>query len=290
MESINRVYADRLFWKSQMLFKSSAWEEIDSNILKGLKAMENNFYYEDMAGTLYKRRYDETGEEALYNKSKSLFEKAETHNSFDPYVLIHRIELETIALKKGTISKSSQYIEYAKDKLMAMDKNNSTVYKVLAKLMLAEKKVPEALDLTKGAKVLIGENAKFYLFEADVYYEMKDYPKAIASFEKAALLSEKEKLFKKESQLKPAWVAAKHGLVFCLIQIKDYTRALKEIKSVLLYFPDNILSYIIIGDVYGFINDIEKAKESFETALRIDSNNVPAKRGYLRCKEILEKT
>ena len=290
MESINRVYADRLFWKAQMLFTSSAWEDVDDNILTGLKAMENDFYYEDMAGTLYNRRYDETGEEALYKKSASLFEKAEIHNPFNPYVLIHRIELETLALKKGTITKPSRYVEYAKDKLLAMDKNNFTVYKVLTKLMLAEKRAPEALDLIKRAKVLSGEHAKFYLFEADVLYELKDYPSAMGSFEKTAFLLEKEKLLKRESQLKPAWVTAKHGLVFCLIQTKDYTKALKEIKNVLSCFPDNLLSYIIMGDVYGFLNDIEKAKESFETALRIDSSNVPAKRGYLRCKEILEKT
>jgi tetratricopeptide (TPR) repeat protein/O-antigen ligase len=288
-ESINRVYTDRLFWKSKMLYASSAWKEIESNILEGLKIMENDFYYEDMAGTLYARRFGETGEEALYRKSASLFEKAHIHNEFDSYVLLHRIELETLALRKGTITKPSQYGEYAVDKLPVMDKNNPSVYEALTRLRMAEKRVPEALDLMNRAKVLSYEHRKFYLLEGDVYRELKDYPGAIGSYEKSISLSEKEKLLKKENQLKPEWITAKYGLVFCLIQTKDYTRGLKEIKSVLSLFPDNVGSYIIMGDVYGFMNDIEKAKESFATVLKIDPGNPFAKRGHLKCIEILEK-
>jgi len=288
-ESINRIYTDRLFWKSKMLYASSAWKETELNIIEGLKAMENNFYYEDMAGTLYARRFGETGDETLYKKSASLFEQAHIHNPFDTYVLLHRIEMETLALRKGTITKPSQYGEYAVDKVLVMDKNNPSVYDMLTRLRMTEKRVPEALDLMKMAKVLSYEHRKFYLLEGDVYRELKDYPGAIGSYEKSISLSEKEKLLKKENQLKPEWITAKYGLVFCLIQTKDYTRGLKEIKSVLSLFPDNVGSYIIMGDVYGFMNDIEKAKESFATALKIDPGNPFAKRGYLKCIEILEK-
>jgi len=288
-ESINRIYTDRLFWKSQIHYVSSGWKETELSIIEGLKAMENNFYYEDMAGTLYARRFGETGDETLYKKSASLFEQAHIHNPFDTYVLLHRIELESLALRKGTITRLSQYGEYAVDKLPVMDKNNPSVYDMLTRLRMAEKRVPEALDLMKRAKALSYEHRKFYLLEGDIYRELKDYPGAIRSYEKSILLSEKEKLIKREDRLKPEWITAKYGLVFCLIQTKDYTRALKEIKTVLSRFPDNVGSYIIMGDVYGFMNDIEKAKESFAIALKIDPANPFAKRGYLKCVEILEK-
>jgi cytochrome c-type biogenesis protein CcmH/NrfG len=73
------------------------------------------------------------------------------------------------------------------------------------------------------------------------------------------------------------------------MQQKDYSAALNEIRDVTARFPGNASSYVLMGDIYAWMEDYRKAAESFETALKIDPANPTAKRGMEQLRNMLVK-
>lgn len=156
-DAVSRINADNIFYKAQAIKNYSL---LDINIKEGLEFVSDDFYYYDIAGMLYLKQFVKTGDTDAYKKGISMLNKAHTLNPFDVYVLIHRLDLEAIALKQGVISKP---LELA-DKIMAMDKNNPTVYESAMKLRIIEKRYPEALEYLKKAMILIPNNENYKLW------------------------------------------------------------------------------------------------------------------------------
>jgi putative inorganic carbon (hco3(-)) transporter len=283
LEASNRVYANWLFWKAGNANPVLTWREAESAIHEGLEVAKNDFYYEDMAATLYTKRFNETGDAAAYEKAAQLYEQAQGHNPYDAYVLIHRVELDSFAVRKGLIGKATASAEQAAAKALSMDRNNPSVYGVLSGLRLHEKRIPEALVMLDAMKQLGRENKKTYLTEGDIHMEMREYPKAASAYQKAAQVAEKER------HLPPEWANAKYGYVLSLIQVRDFTTALEELKGVIRRFPYMAASYLIMGDIYLSLNEPGHAMAAFRSALRIEPGNQYARMGYARCQELLKK-
>ncbi len=282
-DATNRVYADRLFWKSQTMDATRGWPEIESNIADGLASVPGDFYYEDMAGLLYLKRFNMTGDPKAYRQGVEALEKAHSHNPFDVYVLLHRIDLEMVALRRGTIREAARSVETSVDDLLLADKNNPTVYEAAARLRLAEKRFDDALALIKKAEVL-RPDPKYFLFEADVSHARSDVEGASAAYRKVVSQTEKQ------SPLPPEWASAKLGLTYMLITKHDLNGALNEVNTLIEGFPGMIEAYVARGDIYGGLGLFEKSKESFETALKMDPQNPYARMGLGQIEKLAPKT
>lgn len=283
VDAINRIHADRFFWKSQMLSPTKDWPQIESNIKEGLEFMPDDFYYYDMAGLLYIKRLNETGDAGTYKKGVAILEKAHRMNPFDIYIFIHRMDIDSIALKKGIISKPSEFVEQSVNKLMSMDKNNPTIYESIVKLKLGEKKYKDALEYLKKAMALRPDDATYLLMQGEIYYASGDTTSSMNVYR--SIVARTEKISPPPTE----WTKAKYGIAHCLFNKRDFDSALKEMKTVTDRLPKDAHAYVIMGDAYGGMGNLEKAKESFATALKFDPNNPFAKRGYEQIDKILGK-
>jgi O-antigen ligase/tetratricopeptide (TPR) repeat protein len=283
-DAANRAYGDRLFWKSQTMNAVGEWPQIESNIAEGLASVPGDFFYEDMAGLLYLKRFNFTGDPKSYRQGVEVLEKAHRHNPFDVYVLLHRVDLEMVALRKGIIKDPSPFVEKAVRDLILMDRNNPTVYEAVARLKLAERKYTDALEFIKKAGALKPTETKYLLFESDIYRALNDVDKASATYQKVVSKLEKE------IPLPPDWASAKLGLVYTLVTKNDLNGALKEVNTLIDGFPTMPDAYVARGDIYGALGNLEKSKESFGIALKIDPRNPYARAGLEQLERLLPKT
>jgi len=281
-DALRRVYVDRLFFNSRVNH-SANWSEVEADVLKGIEAARGDFQYEDMAGTIYVERFIVTGEESIYRKALALYQRARSDNPFDAYVLIHMAELDTLALRKGVILKPDPATESAAARLLQMDENNTSVYETLACLRMAENRMPEALTFLERAKALGSLKHRYLLIEADLYAEVKDYPRAMNTYKEVISLSEQQKDYSEE------WLKAKYGYAFSLMQAKHYAKALEELGDLVARVPGDPLLYVTRGNVYASMNDVEKAQSEFAAALKIDPQNPLARKGYQACEEHLRR-
>jgi len=257
-----------------MLSPTKDWTQIESNIEEGLEFMPDDFYYYDLAGLLYMKRLNETGDAGTYRKGVAILEKAHRMNHFDIYVFIHRIDIDLIALRKGIIDKPSEFVEQSINKLMSMDKNNPTVYESIVKLRLGEKRYKEALEYLKKAMALRPDDATYLLMQGETYYASGDITSSMNVYRDIVARTEKI------SPPSTEWARAKYGIAYCLFNKRAFDSALKEMKTVTDRLPRDAHAYVIMGDAYGGMGNLEKAKESFATALKFDPRNPFAKRGY----------
>ena len=267
VDAAKRMHADRLFLKAKSLSLDSEWDEIESAVSKGLSVNSNDFHYEDSAGILYTKRLGTTNDIEAYRKGAALLEKAHFHNPFYADILIHRIGLESFALKRRIIKSPSIFTERAINALVEMDKNNPTVYQVISELKVSEAKYHEAIKYFEKVKEWRGGGIYYYVLEGDIHVGLKRYKDAIISYEKAI-----SGLNDSDSQC----VAIKQKLALALIEANDYVKALEVIKGVLEHVPNHVNSYVIMGKIYILTNNIEKAKEVLGMALKIHPDNLSA--------------
>jgi O-antigen ligase/tetratricopeptide (TPR) repeat protein len=283
-DAANRVYADRLFWKSQPMNVVGEWPQIESNIAEGLASVPGDFFYEDMAALLYLKRFNVTGDLKSYRQGVEALEKAHFHNPFDVYVLLHRIDLEIVALRRGFIKNPAPSVEKAVGDLVLIDKNNPTVYEAVARLRLTEKKYKDALEAIKKAEALKPEEARYLLFESEIYRALNDNENASAAYRKAISRLEREKPFPQE------WATAKLGMVYTLMQKNDLNGALAEVNSLIEGFPTMADGYVARGDIYGGLGLFEKSRESFAIALKLDPRNSYARSGMEQIEKLAPKS
>jgi len=282
-DAINRIYANRLFYQAQHISTAEDWKRIEYNIKEGLLAMSGDFYHEDMAGTLYLKRYNETGEKDLYERAVTLLENAHRHNPYDVYVIIHRIDLETVALKKGMIQKPSDFVEKLVSLVLDMDKNNPSVYESAIKLRLEEKKYEDVLKLLEKARALHPEEIKYFILEGNMHRVLGNETKAVETLKKSISIAENKGLYCED------WANAKFALATIYVNKRSFDNALKEVEDVKKHMPGNLHAYIMAGDIYGVKGMFDKSRDSFNAALKIDPNNQNAKKGLEQIKQITGK-
>jgi tetratricopeptide (TPR) repeat protein/O-antigen ligase len=267
VDVVKRMQADRLFLKAKSLSLDSEWDEIKSSVSKGLGVNSNDFHYEDSAGILYTKRLGTTNDVEAYKKGAEILEKAYSHNPFYADILLHRIGLESFALKRKIINDPSIFTERAINALVEMDKNNPAVYQVISELKVSEGKYSEASKYFEKVKAWRGGGVYYYLLEGDIHVGLKRYKDAIISYEKAISVI---------NDTDTRSVVIKQKLALAHIETKNYVKALEVIKSVLEYFPYHVNSYVIMGRIYILTNNIEKAKEALKMALKIKPGNLSA--------------
>jgi O-antigen ligase len=279
-ESVQKLYANKLFQESRYLDIQTQWQRIQANTEKGLRAVPGDFHYEYVAALLYEKKLSLTGDLSAYEKGCRLLEQAHNHNPYDPYILTRRIEFDIEALNKGIIKSTSGFVRDNTKKLIETAKNNPSVYEVISKLRFREGKFNEAREYIKKAINLRKENIRYYLIEGDICRVLNDVEASIDSYKNSLANNSDPKVSSEE------WIHAKYGIADGLIRKNQPDKALKALDSVAEHFPKRVDSYLMMGDICGRVNNLEKAREFFQKALEIDPMNPAAKRGMLQIKRI----
>jgi O-antigen ligase len=286
VDVVDRIYVDRLFTRARQEYGVVPWEKIESYVTEGTDLSGGDHHYEDAAGLLYMRRFVETRDRALLGKAFDYYEKAHRHNPFDSYVLVHRLEAEAVGVRSGNMEKTSDFGEYGVKRLLEMDRNNPTIYEAIAKLRVTEKRPRDALDLIERAGTFCLGERKHLVLKGDVYIEMGQAQKGVESYRSAVLLYDMKRVGK-EYFYTEDWVRTMYGYVLGLARVGQLASSLAEIDRVIALFPGRAQAYLLKAQLYGAMNDLPKARDSFAAALRLEPHNQFAKDGYARTLELL---
>ncbi|MBI5633566.1 MAG: O-antigen ligase family protein [Nitrospirae bacterium] len=283
VRTIKDIRANIIFRELKSLGAKAAMTEIEPRISEGLSMVQGDYYYEDLAAALYAMNFEVSGNREYYRKGTELLEAATVHNPFDTDVLIHRVALDTAALRKGILKRSANQAEDAALKLLVMDKHNAALYEAVARLRAAEKRFSAAIELIEKAKFLRPGNNRYLLLEGDLYYQMNDTSRAVNSYRTIMADMEKKNTYSQD------WLTAKRGLALVFLGEKEYSSALREVAEAIEHFPGNASAYILQGDIYATMNNFPKAGESFAAALTLEPSNPYARKGIEQLEAISKK-
>jgi O-antigen ligase len=107
--------------------------------------------YLDRAAVLYINRVEKVGDRAAYDRAHELLDRGRSLNRFDPYLLIHHIQLRIAGLKHEKTKNDPRNYDDIVASTIIMDPNNPTVYEFVAFLRLAEGRINECLQFINQA-------------------------------------------------------------------------------------------------------------------------------------------
>jgi O-antigen ligase/tetratricopeptide (TPR) repeat protein len=266
--------ADRLFYRSGSLDVRRDWPTMETNIQEGLEVWgSHRYHYLDVAGQLSGQRFSFTGDPALYERSVRFLDEALRLNPFDPYILIHRIILDSVALERRRIAQPTGTTAKAAARLLDMDRNNITVYGALTTLKKAEGKFDEALLYAGKAKELQPADFSIYLLDASIR-EAAGNPGTV---EKE--LRVRARSLASEGPNSEAWRIAQLTLAMFLSETGRFADAIAEAQEVVRQDPENAVAYLIMGGAYASSGRFIDARRSFEKVLSVRPQDGDAMRG-----------
>jgi O-antigen ligase/Flp pilus assembly protein TadD len=267
----------------QFLFEASAldisrdWSRIDANLNYALQLSGGSAHYADAAGVLYVRRFFTAGERPVYDRAVQLLDSAAQADPFDPYVLIHRVDLETIALQMKTVAAPSSGATAAVDRLIEMDPNNATAHMAVARLRLAEGKFGDSLASIRTAQRLRPTQPRYHLIEGDIHRSLGDRVRQVAAYKaETRLLAPNQ----------PGWDEAERKLILALIESDRHQEAADEALAAVDRRPNDVVLRTLLGIAYLGLSSPDLATASFEKALSIDPANTSARQGLVEAGQL----
>lgn len=275
--SFREFLADQHFFDANHREVVWDWPRIAEDVAAGLALAPGTSFYEDAAGVIYMKRLHATGDGSAYRQSLEWLARAEQHNPLDPYILIHRIDLETIAIQRNVVPTASTAAVRAVDRLEDMDPNNATVHDTVARLRLAQGLPNDALPAILRAEALRPHHVRYHMVEGDARRALGDRNGAIAAYRK--------EVSEWPISSDPDRILAEQKLVLLLIETGQHAAAISEAESALASGPDAMLA-TLLGFAYVGANDVAKAKVAFVRALEIDPTNAAAQQGLRATTEL----
>jgi Flp pilus assembly protein TadD len=269
--TLREVLADELFFRSEFLDVSRDWTQIEENVTAGFRFLPDDAYYQDVAGVLYLKRLRTSGDRRAYVEAATLLERAAEKNSYDPYALIHRVDLETLALNQRVLSAPSPSAAVAVERLVSMDPNNATVHESVARLKLAEGKADEALVSIRRAQMLRPHHARYHMIEGDALRSLGDKAGAGDAYRAESVII--------ANPNDPDWVVAENKLILARYETGRTQDAVTEALAVIALAPSNVVAHTLLGIAYLKMDNVDAAKASFTKALAIDPSSSAAQQG-----------
>jgi Flp pilus assembly protein TadD len=237
----------------------------------------NEPHYEDVAGVVYLKRMRASGQREPYDRASSLLDSAANRNRFDPYILIHRIDLETTAMQQKIVAGPSDSANRAVAKLIDMDPNNATVQEAVGRLRLAEGRPEAALASIRKAEELRPHHPRYHLAEGDALRSLGDTAAAISPYrQETAILAAGDR----------DWAIAEEKLILALMETGQHQTAADEAIKVVARVPADAVAGALLGFAYLRLNEVGLAKAAFSAALAADPTSVPARQGLQEVEQM----
>ena len=193
----------------------------------------------------------------------------------------------------GSLTQSEQYLE----QYIKADPNNLYSRKLLAMVRLKNQQAHMAFDVIEPALGIIDQDPQLFALAGEAYIQMGDFDKANEYFDKASMLAPNNaalhtalaisKIAQGDNEhaiteLKAAidldGDSTRAGvlLVMAHIRLKEFDKALDAAKALEKEQPDNPLFQNLKGGVYAGKKDIPNARASFNKALSMQADYLPA--------------
>ena len=274
------IRADRALATASRLDVTKNWPDISARLTTALDIAGHDAHYLDEAGVMYLRRFYAAGDDPTYRQAVVLFERAESIDPFDPYALIHRIDLEAAALRSGLVRTPSAPALAAVETALDLDANNSSVHEAVARFELAAGRPSNALKSIEIARTLRPTHSGYRIVEGDIRRALGEKSRAIDAYRSELPLHHTPD---------EAWVAAERKLVASLVESADYRSAVAEGLEFVKRLPGDATSYVLLGVAYRGLQDVESAKGAFAAALAIDPTSSAAQQGHREAEQQLER-
>jgi len=249
VRAVDMVRADQSIRDAQRRSVKDDWPSMEADLAAALARAGDDAAYRDKAGVRYAQRYAATGDRAVYERSAALFDEAHRLDPFNPYFLLHRVDLETAELQKKATTRASAAADAAIAAALAMDVNNAAAHESAARLELAEGKAAAASAHIQTARTLRPAQPRYAVLDGDIRRAMNDRRLAIAAYRSGL------------AQIDPgdaAWAAASHKLILVLVEDEQLEAAAAEARRVIVRVPSDTLAHTLLGIA---ITRIEERRE-----------------------------
>jgi O-antigen ligase/tetratricopeptide (TPR) repeat protein len=204
------------------------WDGTRGRIAVIRPLMADDASYLDRAAVVYLDRMRIAADAETYRSAVELLRRARERNHFDPYVLIHLIDAEALALFGRQINAPAADVVDAAERLVAIDPNNASAREAVARFRLASGSPPRALDEVRTAISLRPQRRGLRLLEGDIRRALGDRAGALESYRAEAAMHE---------GADAVWLASQQKVTAALIEAGDYDSALRESQNLVSKAP-----------------------------------------------------
>ena len=148
--------------------------------------------------------------------------------------------------------------------LIEMAPENPDAFKNRGVAYMKLNRYDEAIDDFERVKQIVPDLKGLYSNLGVAWYYKNEYSKAIANYDK-------------EISQSPENHFAYFNRAICRVELKDYEKSLQDVIKTLELSPDFYLARCLKGDLYGNMNQPQKAKIAYEQAILIDPDQAYAK-------------
>ncbi|HEX6164210.1 MAG TPA: O-antigen ligase family protein, partial [Vicinamibacterales bacterium] len=246
----------------------SDWPAVSRHLDKALRSAEDVAHYLDVAGRVLFRRFTATRDLDAYTRAATVFDRAIAIDGYDPYLLLHRLELEAAALQSKIVDEPGASAMRAAALVTAIDPNNATVHASLARFYLAAGRLEDALAANQRSHQLRPSQARTHLVDGDIYGAMGKLPEQVAAYRAA--------LGGSEAALRPEVV---RKYILALISAGDTAEAVTQSRAALDQAPTDVLLHNLLGVAYLEAREGALAADAFRRSLELDPQNATARQG-----------
>jgi O-antigen ligase/tetratricopeptide (TPR) repeat protein len=214
--TLTALSADRSLARASTASPGSDWSETQRELANAVRGSRFHPFVEDAAGVRLLQRFDVTQDAGAYAVAAQLFRDAARQNPHAPYPLIHRIDLERIALTRGTARTVSADAETAVARLERLDPLNPTVHESIARLRLAQGHAAEGLASIRRATRLQPRHRRYPIWEGDALRTLGDHFGALEAYRRGVGLTDARF---------PEWLVLKRRVVLTLLELGQVSAA-----------------------------------------------------------------
>jgi len=234
-----------------------------------------------------------------HNKTEEAIKELNLAVSFNPDAVEPHLVLALLYSMGGNSGLATSEYESALKNASKREPKNVDIYKNLGEIYLRQKKFAEAQSTFRLILELSPLDAQAHFYLGNIYDEMKNRDAAIVEFKKAIELApdyhealnylgylyveenknlqEAEAMIKRALELESDNGAYVDSLGWLYFKRGKYKDAVHELERADMLLRDPIICDHL-GDAYLKINDLEKARSSWEKSLELDPNQEAIKK------------
>jgi O-antigen ligase/tetratricopeptide (TPR) repeat protein len=221
----------------------------------------------DAAGMLHLQRVPATRDVGTYRTAATLFERAAAAYPFDPYVRIHRVDLDATAIRAGVLGTPSSEAATAERLAAELDPNNASVYESSARLRLAAGDLAGAARFASRVADLRSEHPRTLELRGDLLWAQSLREPAAAAYGDAVARAAPDSAI---------WLDCQRKLVMVQLESGHPGEAVDRARQALRARGNDSLLHTLLGAGYEGIGTFGDAIAAYERALALDRRNLDA--------------
>ena len=216
---------------------AAGWREAKTLLEETRPLVNGDPSYLDRIAVVYLNRLRSAPDPDAYRAARQVLREAGAHSRFDPYILIHVVDAETLARLLGLTKTMSNEAVDAAVRAVELDPNNPTVHETLARYQLASGRLTAALTEVHTARGLRPNRAGLSLLEGDILRAAGDQRAALDAYRNEAAL---------HANANSTWITAQQKVTAAAIEAGDYQAAIREAEALVARTPADPTSHRLL--------------------------------------------